>query len=315
MPLFIYVMNTRILQGRKLIWVSMALTVGACGKMDGAADDVEEPIQLALATNCAAPPEGTDPEAVAAYDRVNAYRKAAGLGCTTFNKEIAKAAADHCDYYTANSRKQMCISNPHREVEGCDKFHGERSSARLKDAMYTGMSAYEDMTYVGKGSKAVDMWVDSVWHRIPVLSPWVGDAGYGRAKGCDTMDFGWSSVPSEGPAVMWPYDGQAGIPRKWDGSVESPALPVPPRGWPSGYPIMLYMAGLKVTSHQLLDDAGMPVDHTFLAPGDKDSLGILLNEFAMYSHEPLEKKTTYKVVIEGTRKDQPVHVEWSFTTK
>jgi hypothetical protein len=307
-------MDTRIAQRSNLIWFSLALTVGACGPLDDS-DEVVAPLELAPATECVAPPEGTNKEAVEAFERVNAYRKAAGLGCTTFSPEIAQAADDHCGYYTANKGKGMCTANPHREVMSCDKFRGEKMSNRLKAASYSGMSAYEDMTYVGDGSKAVDMWVDSVWHRIPILSPWVGDVGYGGAKACDTMDFAWSKVPSDGPPVMYPYDGQTGLPRSWDGATESPALPKPPRGWPSGYPIMLYMAGLEVTSHALLDGEGKRVDHTFLAPGDKDSLGILLNEFAMYAHERLDKKTTYKVVIEGRRHGEPVHVEWSFTTR
>lgn len=319
MPLFILVVNSRSRKGIKLIGLSMALALTACGQPDDTgADDaegVDAPLQLAAA-ECAPAPEGSDPEAVAAYERMNAYRKAAGLGCTDFSQEIAKAAKDHCDYYTANAKQSMCIANPHREVEGCSKFRGEKMSARLKAASYEGQSAYEDMTYVGKGSRAVDLWVDSVWHRIPILSPWVRDAGYGRSGACDTMDFSWARSPSEDtPLVMYPYDGQVDVSRSWNGATESPALPVPKSGWPSGYPIMLYAAGLKVDTHSLLDEDGKPVDHVFLAPGDKETYGILLNEFAMYATKPLKKRTTYRIVIAGKRGSTSVSVESSFTTR
>jgi hypothetical protein len=313
MAMFIFVMNNRPRQALKLIALSLSLAMGACGPVDDT-EEVDEPLTLEPAMECAPAPEGADQEAVAAYERVNAYRKAAGLGCITFSKEIASAAEDHCEYVT--SSKGMCTASPHREVEGCEGFRGEKFSARLKAASYQGQSAYEAMTYVGKGSKAVDMWVDSVWHRIPILSPWIGDAGYGRSGRCDTMDFAWSKTPDKStPPVMYPFNGQVGVRRSWDGKTEAPALPEPPRGWPSGYPIMLYMAGLKVDSHVLYDEDGEKVEHTFLAPGDKASLGILLNEFAMYAHKPLTKKTTYLVVIDGKRGSEPVHVEWSFTTK
>jgi hypothetical protein len=292
----------------------MAITAVACGAPppDAAGDGPGDVMQLPRASTCASPPEGTARAAVEAYDRVNSYRQAVGLPCSTFSPQIAAAAAAHCAYYVANHGS--CVANPHREVAGCSKFRAERFSDRLKVASYPGNPAYETMTYVADGPHAVDKWVDSVWHRIPILSPWVGDAGYGGAEDCDTMDFGWTTPSANQAPVTYPFDGQVKVPAQFDGRTESPDLPAPPRGWPSGYPIMVYAADLKVTSHQLLDGQ-MPVPHIWIAPDDAASMGILRNEVVMYAHAPLKKSTTYRVVIAGQRNAQPFHLDWSFTTK
>jgi uncharacterized protein YkwD len=305
--------------GRELFLAGLAMTAAACGTppADGTGttspgDGTEDQQQLAQATGCLRPPEGTEARAVEAYDRVNSYRQAMGLGCSKFVPEIAAAATAHCAYYVANHGS--CVASPHREVAGCSKFRAERFTDRMRMANYTGDAAYETMTYVGAGARAVDKWVDSVWHRIPVLSPWVSDGGYGSVESCDTMDFGWAGPPTIGTPVTYPFAGQTKVPRQFDGRTESPTLPAPPKGWPSGYPIIVYAAELQVTSHQLFDADMKEVPHTWMAPEDAASMGILRNELVMYAHSPLKKSTEYRVVIEAQRKGQPVHVEWTFTT-
>ena len=205
-----------------------------------------------------------DPNAEAAYDRVNSYRRRMGLSCMGFDPRIAAAAAGHCAYFLAN--RQVSLADPHGEREGAPGFRAERFGERMIRGGYDGHPAYETMAYVGDGARAVDLWVDSVWHRIPILSPWVGDLGYGGTRGCDTMNFGWA--PDEGveTPVTYPYNGQTDVPRQFDGRAESPSLPAPPAGWPSGYPIIIYAEDLEVESHELLDDMMVPVSHVWITP-------------------------------------------------
>jgi len=299
-------MFTKRLQTRGFLMVGLA--VAGCGVPlpgeSGTSSD-GDPLKLAPAVNCPAAPDGIDPRAAQAYDRVNAYRHAAGLGCSAYSPQIAAAAADHSAYYAANTG--ACVASPHVEVMGCQKFTGAHFADRMRAAGYNGVGAYEAMTYVGDGSKAVDLWVDSVWHRIPILSPFVGDSGYGGAPMVDTMDFAWAPTAYTGAPVVYPFAGETDVPRSFDGSTESPQLPVPPQGWPSGYPIIVYGVDLKITSHTL--------DHTFISPGDPASMGILENESVLYAHQPLESNSTYRVVVVGKHDDDAVHLDWSFTTR
>jgi hypothetical protein len=306
---------------RRFWFLALATTWAACQPAPGSAGDeggdevVDDRVQLASIASCPRLPAGGDPQAQAAYDRVNSYRQALGLPCASIVSEVASAATAHCGYYIVNSRKETCVASPHREVQGCSDFHAERFGDRMRVAGYGGNPAYETMTYVGNGSHAVDLWVDSVWHRIPLLSPWVQDMGYGRDERCDTMDFGWAPRAATSRPVTYPFDGQSRVPRSFDGRTESPTLPAPPQGWPSGYPIMAYVSGLTVTSHELIDAGGVSVPHVFMTPDSAVAMGLLRNELVMYAHRPLAKGTTYGVKIAGTQAGKPVTIEWSFTTK
>jgi uncharacterized protein YkwD len=285
----------------------------ACGTPGGDEADLPGMSQSRAAATCARLPDGTDARAVDAYERVNMYRLAIGAPCIHFVPEIASAAAAHCEYYVDNHGG--CVASPHREVRSCQGFHGERFGERMARSGYLGYPAYEVMTYVGDGAAAVDAWVNSLWHRIPLLSPYVGDVGYGSVAGrCDTMDFGRGATAAASTTIVYPFDKQTGVPTSFDGDFESPAPPRPPLGWPSGYPIIAYASGLEVKRHALYDDHGAALDHAFIAPGDAAAAGLLSDEMVMYAHHPLAKGTAYRVVIEGTRAGSPVHLEWTFTT-
>jgi uncharacterized protein YkwD len=254
-----------------------------------------------------------DSFAEAAHDRVNSYRRRMRLPCMTYVPEIATAAADHCAYQVQN--RGACTANPHLEVESCPGFRAVGFAERMLRAGYDGHPAYETMAYVGDGARAVDLWVDSVWHRIPILSPWVHDMGYGGARGCDTVNFGWGSgEPPDGP-VTYPFNGQIEVPTRFDGRAESPALPAPPAGWPSGYPIIIYAEGLEVTTHELLDDMMVPVPHVWITPDLPEARGILRREMVMYAYAPLKEATAYVVRIDGYRAGWPIHLEWTFATR
>ena len=61
-------------------------------------------------------------------------------------------------------------------------FTGANFGTRVKATGYTGSPAFEVMAFVNEPTRAVSTWVNSVWHRIPILSPWVTELGYGAAK-------------------------------------------------------------------------------------------------------------------------------------
>ena len=85
-------------------------------------------------------------------------------------------AEKHCQYYAMNVNTS-CTADPHNEVMGCAGFVGSLG-ARLKAAGYDYASG-EVMAFANNPQSAIDQWINSVWHRIPILSPWTGDMGYG----------------------------------------------------------------------------------------------------------------------------------------
>lgn len=264
---------------------------------------------------CPAAPAGIDATTMAAYTKVMAVRNAMGLPCATMVAAIDTAATNHCAYYVANAGAGGgCDSttNPHAEVSGCSMFTGVKFSHRMTYAGYAGSPVFECMAFSNNGSSAVQQWIDSVWHRTPVLSPWTRDFGYGHATGCDTMDFGAGASTPNTAVFTYPYAGQTGVPRSFNGNYEGPMPPAPPSGWPSGYPITIYLNG-TVTTHTLrVDGTTTDIAHQWLDPATNT---LLDRDFVMYANAPLAAATTYRVHIEGTNPGGPVTLDFTFTTQ
>lgn len=297
-----------------LSWTLASLTTAAllasCGSRPGTdpIDGGHTGTDGAMPGMCPAPPAGISANARAAIDLENQVRSAMGVPCATMVTTINAGAAAHCQYYSANSGS--CVSNPHQEQSGCSMFVATNFWDRMRAAGYTGSPSGEVMAFMGDGAGAVQQWIDSIWHRTPILDPWVRDAGYGNTADCDTMDFGDGEMSPSNLVAMYPYDGQIGVPVDFDGRFEGPPPPPPPSGWPSGYPITLYAMGGAVTEHTLVaDGTTTPIPHMWIGHGTND-MGLLTDAYVMYANTPLAAHTTYHVHVGGT----PAR-DWSFTTQ
>jgi hypothetical protein len=243
---------------------------------------------------------------------VNDARLPAGAGCATMIPEINAAAQAHCDYYAANTGMGMCTADPHGEVEGCTGFTGASPGARMMAAGYTGRGASEVMAFNNDPARAIAQWINSVWHRLPILDPWTTHLGYGGAERCDTIDFGRGTPAPEDTVVLWPYPDQTGLPTTFHGDREGPEPPMPPTGWPSATPITVYGQQLTVTEHVLTRDGdSAPIEHVWLTSADSN---FLRSSVMMYANAPFEPMTTYRVKITGTYVGGPLMREWTFTT-
>jgi hypothetical protein len=281
---------------------------------------------------CPAPPTGVSTDAANAYALENDTRAAMGIPCAAMVTLLNTSASSHCDYYTQNLSSGATFggtacatkATAHNEVQGCDLFTGATPGAREKAAGYTSSSWSEDMAFSANGAQAVQAWIDSVWHRTPILSPWTRDFGYGAAKSgsvlCDTMDFGPGTSTASTVVATYPYSGQTGAPTSFDGSHEGPAPPAPPSGWPSGYPIHVYAQKATVTTHEIRSGGctGTALAHQWITPGGPGDPGLLRNEQILYADAPLQAKTSYCVIVQGTQATtpaQPLDLSWTFTTR
>jgi uncharacterized protein YkwD len=292
------------------------VSVAACGQASDPAEAGGSPVSMAIgSTPSGCPmPADADARAAAAIEDVNRLRHQAGLGCLALSSAIGAAATRHCQYFVANTGS--CVAQPHREREACAGFTGATFEDRLHVASYAGHPAFEIMAYVGDGQTAVEQWLGSIWHRLPLLSPRVDQAGYGLAGGCDTMDFGASGASLEMKISHFPFADEIDVPTLFNGRDESPEPPRPPEGWPSGYPITMWAPGLVVESHALtIDDSGAAVDHIWLTPEDRRAMGLLGEELMIYAYRPLAAQTRYRVRVAGMRDGAPIEVVWKFTTR
>jgi hypothetical protein len=167
--------------------------------------------------------------------------------------------------------------------------------------------------------QAVVGWVETLWHRIPVLDPWTSEMGWGSASGCDIIDFGkGTALAATSVVTVYPYDGQTAVPLSFSGR-ESPMPPAPSTGWPSSAMINVYAQSIKVTEHTLSKDGDpTPLPHTWI---DKNSStvdagyrGYLLSTAFLYGDKPFIANTKYHVKVVGTHTGGAVNLDWSFTT-
>ncbi len=265
---------------------------------------------------CPGPPAGATAGQAAALNLENMVRVAMGIPCATMVATINLGATRHCAYYASNVGMATCVANAHVEVSTCPMYNAAQFSTRMTMAGYTGSPAFEDMAFSNNGAGAVQQWIDSVWHRTPVLSPWVRDIGYGAATGCDTMDFGVGAATPSSVVATYPYANQTGVPTSFDGTREGPRPPAPPTGWPSGYPIHIYLRGGTVTTHELtVASSGTIVPHVWIGTADASAMGLLPNANVMYANTALGAATRYHVHIVGTNAAGPVTLDWDFTTR
>ncbi len=235
-----------------------------------------------------------------------------GIDCAELVMELNASAENHCAYYAQNQGTDCEASSPHNEISDCPGFTGESPGARMSAAGYMSRGGSETMAFANDPERAVMMFINSVYHRTPILSPWLRHLGYGAAQGCDTIDFGTGPASADDITAVYPYEGQTDVPVSFDGSREGPEPPVPSSGWPSGYPVTLFGMDLTVQSHAIyVNESMQELPHLWLAEDDPT-----LPSYAkvLYSEVPLEPMTTYRVVISAQRGDEMLEFDWTFTT-
>jgi hypothetical protein len=271
-------------------------------------------------TMCPAAPAGASMEATAALAAVNAARVPAGSGCDNLILTLDMSALNHCNYYAMNKANMMCVSNAHLEVMSCMGFTGADPGTRMKAAGYTSRGGgSEVMAFVDSPASSVAQWINTVFHRIPILDPWTVEMGYGNATGCDTIDFGKGTPTTPADAmVVYPYNGQTGVPTTFNGSREGPMPPAPSTGWPSSSPVNIYAQGLTVTEHVItLDGDTTPIAHVWLdaATNTDTSIASFLRSTAfLYANTPFAANTKYHVHMAGMHTGGAFNLEWTFTT-
>lgn len=256
--------------------------------------------------SCPAPPAGCSDAAVIALNAENTVRLAMGIDCAELIATLCTSAQNHCSYYATNANTSCAAASAHDEISGCPGFTGVSPGDRMAAAGYTGTSWSEVMAFRNNPTQAVQGFIDTVYHRTPVLSPWWRDIGYGGATRCDTIDLSRGPTTPTDVTAVYPYANQTGVPLSFDGSREGPTPPAPPSGWPSGYPVTLFARGVTIVSHTItVDGSATALSHTWLT----DTYA-----YVLYTDTPLTANTTYHVVIQTTRNAAALNFDWKFTT-
>jgi hypothetical protein len=174
----------------------------------------------------------------------------------------------------------------------------------------------------GDAATAIDGWMATLFHRIPMLDPQLGRIGIGFAKGgpyggflvVDTIQ-GRDGKPAAKP-VLYPADGQENVPLKFTRELPDP---LPEKGKEAGYPITAGFplnVPVKDVTGSLRTADGTEVEVWLSTPEKpaKDQKNFQRNTVCLIPQAPLAPATTYTVSLQGKVSQKAWSQKWTFTT-
>ena len=254
-----------------------------------------------------------DRQAVA-LDTVNRYRRLAGLTPVTSSAVIHQAALAHAFYTFFNgalpSIRDLGI---HKEESTGQGYTGDNVLSRAQHFGYPQRSMAEVITHRTEPAGAVTDWIDSVYHRFPLLRADLVELGYGDAylgpMTVQVMDMSYREKAT-GRLILYPAINQVSVPVAFNGN-EIPD-PAPNASYPIGYPVTATFdrnATVTIGAFHLRDPSGTDLPGISLPPSAETE-----NSFAYMANVPLKAGTTYTADLTYTLNGKAGHTVWKFTT-
>ena len=326
-----------------------AAALGACGGGGGSPAAPESPPPPAPTPPPAPPPAPTGPIAaqmtvptpvgydadrLAAFNRLNDIRLAAGLGMLAQNTAMDQAAQAHALWMVAND------SFTHDEVAGTAGFTGESWPVRDEAFGYVPVEGSEVIAGSGHTGAEVDALVNSVYHRAGILAFEPVDVGIGWSAdvaahvsmplvmditrpGTDAIrGLGQDAQASIHGAAIWPIDGAVNVPLLLGAEIPNPvpSQDVLTLGTPASVTVNEEVA-ISATAFVLTNGAtGVVVPTQIVSSGHDPNLLVPRSFIALVPLAPLAPNTTYSVMFTGSTVEAVtgakgvVNRSWSFTT-
>ena len=252
-----------------------------------------------------------------ALEAVNRIRQQAGLQPVRLDDRLSGSAAAHSWYWLFNqalpSQKGLGI---HGETPDTPGFSGVRPLDRAQTFHWRDGPVGEDITHRGSPEAAVGDWLDSVYHRFPILRPDLQAIGYADAVMAslpiEDMEFGFGyPTGARAQPVLYPADAQAGVPaRFFDNELPDPV----PAGGPrvTGYPVTVnfdIFSHARLVSFTLSGPDGKPLNPVYvLGPSVATE-----NCASLLPASPLVAGRRYAAHIVAVVDDHTYDRTWSFT--
>lgn len=224
--------------------------------------------------------------------------------------ELSKGARLHADYLKMNPHQITVWPDAHEEYPDCEGFTARGSWA----------GAYSLISNEGQSiSDALDAWLGSFYHRIPLLHPGLLCVGWARDGSLAVLDAGSFVVPIQEPwAVKWPHDGMKGVPLSFVPEVPNP-VPEVENLELLGYPITLQLwrpvlhneVWMKLYKGKI--DLGEEVPCYYTSPSRPLNTALVPEHaYCLIPESRLEPSTLYTVRAESLVTEEIF--TWSFKT-
>lgn len=245
---------------------------------------------------------------------VNQYRRLAGLTPVTVSSTIHQSALAHAFYTFFNGASPSIRDlGIHKEDSSGQGYTGDNVLTRAQHFGYPQRSMAEVITHRENASAAVSDWIDSVYHRIPILRADLLELGYGDAylgpMTVQVMDMSYRETAT-GRVILYPAANQVNVPIAFNGN-EIPD-PAPNASYPIGYPITATFdrnSRVTIGAFTLRDPSGAALPGISLQPSSETE-----NSFAFLANVPLKPGTRYTCDLSYRLNGVAGHKTWSFTT-
>jgi uncharacterized protein YkwD len=248
--------------------------------------------------------------ALRALARLNLHRRKAGVPDAVLDEELSRGCLAHARYLLRNeghpSTKGLGIHDEDASLPG---YTPEGQRAGKNSVIITG----------GAPATAVEDWMATFYHRVPLLDPELTRVGFGVVRGGPhgrvTVLDALSGRGSQGP-VLFPVPGQKDVPLLLlAGETEAQALPEA-RDRTGGYPITaMFPPGVDVRGVEaaLADGGGEEVAVWVLSP-ERSPAVARANTVGVVPRQPLRPGTAYTVKLSARVNGRAWSREWKFTT-
>ena len=263
------------------------------------------PFELSRATITFAPQGPIDREALAV---VNRYRTLAGVPVIGVDESLGAECVEHASYLWQNRGK--------REVAGL-RAHDQVPS--LPGATPAGARCGKSAVIhfaANTASDAIHAWMGTLYHRAPIVSPYVDRIGIGAAgseRMAVAMSFAIRRVEHAWP-LAFPTDGQRDVPTDFVPEVPNPI----PGDAAAGYPFTLQFPldeTVADVAARFVDSAGNAVAFYLSSPAKPASAGHAQRGLVgVIPQRPLRANTRYTVTVDATWRGRRRSWSSTFTT-
>lgn len=262
-----------------------------------------------------------DPVATQALHRatalaaVNQERALAGLPPVREDDRLSTSAEAHSEYWLFNNASASVANlGIHKETPGLLGFVGVNAWDRAVAWGYPNRRIGEDITHRGDAVDAVGDWVNSVYHRFPIMRPDLEVIGYADVVigplPMQDMEFGFGP-PTDFTPVAFPADGQVNVPAVFiDNELPDPVPAGAPRT--TGSPVTVTFSPLqsvRVSSFTVAGPDGAALPAYVLPPTVETE-----NSASLLTVSPLSAHTRYTAHLSAQLNGHGYERTWSFTT-
>lgn len=253
-----------------------------------------------------------DADAAKVVERINLHRKAAGVEPVAIDLALSKGCAAHAAYLVTN------VDHPSTQGLG---LHAEDSKlpGYTKEGERAGKAS---VIFLGlEGEAAVEGWMGSLFHRIPLLQSRLRKIGYGVARGGPakatvvldaTNGFGSGK---DSTVVLYPAEDQKDVPLAFVPEIPDP-IPDSLNN-KAGYPVTAIFAEgalVKDVKASLKDAEGNEIPVWLSSPEKPAAADYQRNTVGLIARQPLRPRTAYTATVSALVRGKPWVKAWTFTT-